>query len=152
MLTTFTLFWRNERSRETAAPAFCGIDGGVASFILAWLTLASQCSSSFLLISGDSFISLSLYLKTKHVLFDDGTWFKMERIQWEQMIKDSHLLFVVGQWAASCSLSLCWFSVSSSKEPLSWKFFPFVFKCCLHIKQRDSDEVSHSATHKEKHV
>lgn len=44
-------------------------------------------------------------------------WFYLKWNEYNEMIKDSHLLFVVGQWAVSCGLLLCWFSVTSSKEP-----------------------------------
>lgn len=102
-------------------------------FSLARMTLASQ-SGSF-----------HCRRQSQSMLRD---WFYLKWSKYNEMIKDSHLLFVVGQWAVSCGLLLCWFSVTSSKEPSNGKFFPFILKCCLHIKQRNSDEAFHCATHK----
>lgn len=54
------------------------------------------------------------------------------------------LLWVSGQWAA-----VFYFAGSVShpqRNPWNGKFFPFILKCCLHIKHRNS-EAFHCATH-----
>lgn len=79
------------------------------------------------LIEGDSCIGLFVSGVYACLLWPQNLIsLNIEKVQWEQMIKVSDFPFVVAQWAPSGSLSLCWFSVTSSMEPLNWKYFPLV--------------------------
>lgn len=88
-------------------------------------------------------------MKTRHVFFDNRTryYFKMEGIQWEPMIKSSHLPCCgsVGSELQSLTLRIWHWTSKGTLQP---KVFPILFSNVYASNKKDSDEVFRSATHK----